>query len=241
MRIKKDNFLLTRPIAHRGLWGEGFTENSLSAYRNAAENGYPIEIDLYLSTDGVLFSFHDKTLDRMTGESGYIYEKTAAELKALRLNGTDETIPTFNEVLDIAENKVPLLIEIKNQPDKTVVDKTIARLKKYSGEFAVQSFNPFFIKRVKKLAPDFIRGILGTNDPEDLKNEKPLTRFVIKNMPFNGSIRPDFISYNYKGYPLPARKTKGKTTLCWTVTSQEVYERVKPFCDNVIFEGFIPE
>ena len=37
MRIKKDNFLLTRPIAHRGLWGEGFTENSLSAYRNAAD------------------------------------------------------------------------------------------------------------------------------------------------------------------------------------------------------------
>ena len=82
MRIKKDNFLLTRPIAHRGLWGKGFTENSLSAYRNAAEKGYPIEIDLYLSTDGVLFSFHDKTLNRMTGESGYIYEKTAAELKS---------------------------------------------------------------------------------------------------------------------------------------------------------------
>ena len=241
MRIKKDNFLLTRPIAHRGLWGEGFTENSLSAYRNAAEKGYPIEIDLYLSTDGVLFSFHDKTLNRMTGESGYIYEKTAAELKALRLNGTDETIPTFDEVLKIAEHKVPLLIEIKNQPDKTVVDKTVARLKEYKGEFAVQSFNPFFIKRVKKLAPDFIRGILGTNDPEDLKNEKPLTRFVIKNMPFNGSIRPDFISYNYKGYPLPERKTKGKARLCWTVTSQGVYERVKPFCDNVIFEGFIPE
>lgn len=241
MRIKKDNFLLTRPIAHRGLWGEGFTENSLSAYRNAAEKGYPIEIDLYLSTDGVLFSFHDKTLDRMTGESGYIYEKTAAELKALRLNGTDETIPTFDEVLKIAEHKVPLLIEIKNQPDKTVVDKTVARLKEYKGEFAVQSFNPFFIKRVKKLAPDFIRGILGTNDPEDLKNEKPLTRFVIKNMPFNGSIRPDFISYNYKGYPLPERKTKGKARLCWTVTSRGVYERVKPFCDNVIFEGFIPE
>ena len=232
---------MTKPIAHRGRWGEGFTENSLSAYRNAAEKGYPIEIDLYLSTDGVLFSFHDKTLDRMTGESGYIYEKTAAELKALRLNGTDETIPTFDEVLKIAEHKVPLLIEIKNQPDKTVVDKTVARLKEYKGEFAVQSFNPFFIKRVKKLAPDFIRGILGTNDPEDLKNEKPLTRFVIKNMPFNGSIRPDFISYNYKGYPLPERKTKGKAMLCWTVTSQGVYERVKPFCDNVIFEGFIPE
>ena len=241
MRIKKDSFLLTRPIAHRGLWGEGFTENSLSAYRNAAEKGYPIEIDLYLSTDGVLFSFHDKTLDRMTGESGYIYEKTAAELKALRLNGTDETIPTFDEVLKIAEHKVPLLIEIKNQPDKTVVDKTVARLKRYGGVFAIQSFNPLYIARVKKLAPEFLRGILATADEEELKNEKPLTRFIIKNTALNFLVKPDFISYDYKGLPLKKRKTKNKAVICWTVTSQEIYDKVKPFADNIIFENFIPE
>ena len=172
MRITKDSFLLNKPIAHRGLWGNGVTENSLSAYLKAAERGYPIEIDLYLSKDGELFSFHDKTLLRMTGEKGFIYDKTAAELKKLRLKGTDETIPTFDEVLRITEGKIPLLVEIKNQPDKTVVDKTVARLKSYRGEFAVQSFNPFYIARVKKLAPEFIRGILATDDENDLKKTR---------------------------------------------------------------------
>lgn len=241
MRITKDSFLLNKPIAHRGLWGNGVTENSLSAYLKAAERGYPIEIDLYLSKDGELFSFHDKTLLRMTAEKGFIYDKTAAELKKLRLKGTDETIPTFDEVLRITEGKIPLLVEIKNQPDKTVVDKTVARLKSYRGEFAVQSFNPFYIARVKKLAPEFIRGILATDDENDLKKENPVTRFVIKNMPLNGFIKPDFISYHYSGVPLPRKKTKDKAVLCWTVTSQKIYDGIKPFCDNIIFEEFIPE
>lgn len=241
MKIKNDGFLLTKPIAHRGLWGDGVIENSVTAYKKAAEYGYPIEIDLYLSKDGILFSFHDKTLKRMTGEDGYIYDKTAEELKSLRLQDSDEHIPTFDEVLKIAENKVPLLIEIKNQPDKTVVDKTVERLKRYGGEFAIQSFNPLYINRVKKLAPEFIRGILATADEEELKNEKPLTRLIIKKMLLNFMIKPDFISYDYKGLPLKKRKTKNKAVLCWTVTSQKIYDKVKEYADNIIFENFIPE
>ena len=127
-RIPKNYWLLNRPVAHRGLWGGEIIENSLTAYRNAVEKGYPIEIDLYVTKDGKLVSFHDSTLKRMTGADGYIYEKTLAELKQLQLLGTDERIPTFDEVLEIAENKVPLLIEIKDQPDKTVVEKTVERL-----------------------------------------------------------------------------------------------------------------
>ena len=80
MRLKSDSWLLTKPIAHRGLWGEDIIENSLSAYKNAVDNGYPIEIDLYSSSDGVLFSFHDQNLERMTGEKGNIYDKTSSEL-----------------------------------------------------------------------------------------------------------------------------------------------------------------
>ena len=34
------------PIAHRGLWNKDVAENSLSAYKNAVEHGFAIEIDL---------------------------------------------------------------------------------------------------------------------------------------------------------------------------------------------------
>lgn len=236
-RIPKNYWLLNRPVAHRGLWGGEIIENSLTAYRNAVEKGYPFEIDLYVTKDGKLVSFHDSTLKRMTGADGYIYEKTLAELKQLQLLGTDERIPTFDEVLGIAENKVPLLIEIKDQPDKTVVEKTVERLKSYKGEFALQSFNPLYIKKVKKLAPQFIRGILAT---QDAGKKSAITNYIVKKMPLNFLIKPDFISYDYKGIPKYAKKTKKMPVISWTITSKEIETTVRPFIDNIIFEHYIP-
>ena len=151
MRINKDCFLFTTPIAHRGLWNDNIIENSIPAYINAVKHGFAIEIDLYLSKDGVLFSFHDINLKRMTGVDALITDKTFDEIKALNLLGSDLTVPTFDEVLSAVDGKVPLLIEIKDQPDKTCVDKTVNRLKSYKGEFALQSFNPLYIKRIKNL------------------------------------------------------------------------------------------
>ncbi len=239
MRLSKDCWLLNNPIAHRGLWTNGIVENSLSAYKNAVEKDYPIEIDLYSSLDGVLFSFHDATLSRMTGADGFIYQKTAKELKELTLQNSDEKIPTFDEVLSLVNGKVPLLIELKDQPDKTYVDKVIERLKNYKGEFAIQSFNPLYIKRVKELAPEFIRGILST---KTYSKQLPfIKRQVVKNMLLNFLIKPDFISYSFEDLPLPKRKVKNLPLISWTITSQEDFEKIKPFVKNIIFENFIPK
>ena len=238
MRLSNDSWLLTKPVAHRGLWGNGIIENSISAYKNAVQNGYPIEIDLYSSTDGVLYSFHDQTLVRMTGADGFIYEKSSSELSNLKLMGSDEGIPTFDQVLEIVDGKVPLLIELKDQPDKSYVDKVVERLKSYKGEFALQSFNPFYINRVRKLAPEFIRGILGTKS--HLKRLSYLKRKVIGNMYFNFMIKPDFISYSFEDLPLKKCKTKNIPVISWTITSQEVADKIKPYAKNIIFEHFIP-
>lgn len=240
MRADKNSKIFSHPIAHRGLWGGEILENSISAYKNAVSKGFPIEIDLYSSVDGVLYCFHDSTLDRMTGKQGYIYEKDSTTLNSITLINSNEKIPTFDDVLEIVDGKVPLLIEIKNQPDKTIVEKVVNRLKNYSGEFAVQSFNPLYIKKIKKLAPEFIRGILSTTDKDDLKTQSFLERKVISKMLLNFLIKPDFISCKYTDFPLKKRKTKNKLVLCWTVTSKEIYEKVKPFANNIIFENFMP-
>lgn len=241
-RLSPNNWLLNRPVAHRGLWGDNIIENSITAYKNAVDKNYPIEIDLYLTKDGRLVSFHDNTLKRMTGADGNIYDKTLNELNSLYLldekgNKTSEKIPTFDQVLAIAENKVPLLIEIKNQPDSSVVDKVVERLKNYKGEFALQSFNPLYILRVKKLAPNFIRGVLGTADANDKSKFK---NFIVKTMPLNFLIKPDFISYEYKFIPKFAKKTKKTSLISWTLTNREAEEKVSPYVDNVIFENYTP-
>ena len=234
MRLQKNHWLYYKPIAHRGLFSDTIVENSISAYKKAIDFGYAIEIDIYSSTDGELFCFHDKSLDRMTGKSGNIFDKTAKEIKELFLKNTTEKIPTLKEVLSLCENKTPLLIEIKNQPRKDIVEKVVNTLKSYSGEFAIQSFNPLYIKKVKKLAPDFIRGILASKTPD---TNKKLERFVVKRMPFNFLAKPDFISIEYTSLPI---KTK-LLTLAWTVTSQQTLNEIKPYINNFIFENFLPE
>ena len=239
MRVNKDFWLFNRPIAHRGLWGGDILENSLPAYQNAVDKGFPIEIDLYSSKDGVLFSFHDDTLVRMTGAEGKIFDKTAKELKQLRLSGSEHQIPTFDEILELVDGKVPLLIELKDQPNLNYVQIVVDRLKSYTGEFALQSFNPLLIKKVKKLAPEFIRGILGSNLKIDIL--PAYKKFVVKNMPLNFLIKPDFISYDYTCLPLKRRLKKRYPVITWTLTNQQAADKIKPYALNIIFEHFIPK
>ena len=238
MRIKENHWLLSKPIAHRGLWGNGVIENSTTAYENAAKLGYPIEIDLYKTTDGEIVSFHDDWLERLTGEKGYIYEKSYSFLKGLRLSGSSEKIPTLSEVLEIARDKSPLLIELKDQPDASYVSKVVDILKGFKGDFALQSFNPFYIKTVKHEAPDFIRGILADRF---CAHKKPMNRWIVRKMPLNFIIKPDFISYNFSGLPVPKHKAKDKAVIAWTVTDKATAEKIKPYCNNIIFEHFIPK
>lgn len=237
MALKSDFWLFTRPIAHRGLWGGNIIENSLTAYKNAAENGYPIEIDLFVTTDGEIVCFHDDTLSRMTGASGKITDKSLAELKALSLAKTNEKIPTLKEVLSTVNGKVPLLIEIKDQPNDAATNLAVQILKDYGGEFAVQSFNPFYIKRVKTLAPDFVCGILGTHK----KERGRITNFVLKHLCFNFMIKPDFISYHKEGLKFVKRKAKKTPVIAWTVVSEKERLALPPFVKNIIFENFVPE
>ncbi|MBQ7236875.1 MAG: hypothetical protein IJX03_06980, partial [Clostridia bacterium] len=161
------------------------------------------------------------------------------ELNQLRLKESEEKIPTLDEVLSLVNGRVPLLIEFKNQPDKSFVEKAVERLKRYDGEFAVQSFNPMIIKKIKKLAPEFIRGILATK--YHCKKEKASYRYILKNMPFNFLIKPDFISYSYEDLSLKKSKTKNIPVITWTIINQETADKIKPYAKNIIFEKFKPE
>ena len=57
-------------LVHRGATRFG-PENSLRAYKSAMDRGADgVEIDIRCSADGVLYVFHDGTLDRMTHSTG---------------------------------------------------------------------------------------------------------------------------------------------------------------------------
>ena len=92
--------LFRPPVAHRGLWTPGGApENSLAAFQAACAGGYGIELDVQLSADGEAVVFHDWTLERLTGAEGRLTDRSLADLRELRLAGTEEGIPTLAEVL----------------------------------------------------------------------------------------------------------------------------------------------
>lgn len=70
-------------FSHRGN-GFGHLENTLPALVAALEAGVDgVEFDVHLSRDGVPVIIHDETVDRTTSDTGYVHDKTAAELEAL--------------------------------------------------------------------------------------------------------------------------------------------------------------
>jgi glycerophosphoryl diester phosphodiesterase len=236
----KETKLFSVPIAHRGLHDETAPENSLLAFDKAIQNGYCIEMDVRLIDDGTVIVFHDDKLARVTGADGYASTLKRADLKNIRLGGTDEKIPTFEQFLSEVNGKTPILVEIKNEGKVGELErKTLEMLASYSGEYAVQSFNPYSIEYFKTHAPDVTRGILSCYFEN--VNLAWYKKWILKRLKLNNVAKPNFISYEFHRLPNKYVSRAALPTLAWTLHSNTETENVLPHCDNIIFEGFIPK
>ena len=85
-------------IAHRG--GMGLApENTLAAFGRATALGLTyLETDVHTTRDGHVVCFHDATLRRVTGHPGRVSDLDLAELRRLRVGGTDQ-VPTLTEAM----------------------------------------------------------------------------------------------------------------------------------------------
>lgn len=237
--------------AHRGLHGtvgeESFcAENSMTAFKRAVDRGFGIELDVHVTADGEVVVFHDATLDRVTGASGKIKEKTLAELRELRLMGTEDTIPTFREVLELVDGKVPLLVELKETGSNHAISESTAQiLAEYKGEFIVESFSPLAFGAIKEKLPETPRGFLA--DKFTVKKKyRTLKHALTQRFVFNFLVRPAFIALNHKTpklFPVGLiRRLFGTPMIAWTVRSAE--EEKKAYengFSGIIFEGYLPK
>lgn len=236
-------WLKTVPIAHRGLHTNDAEspENSLSACQRAIDRGYGIEIDVQMSSDGQAVVFHDHNLKRMTGVDMHINEMPWAEMKKLKLMGSNQGIPLLGDVLDLVRGQVPLLIEVKNEgaPVGVLEAAMIRELREYSGEFAIQAFNPFVLRYFAGNAPEFVRGQLSSSFKGD--SLAVYKKFLLRYLLLNHLSRPSFVAYETGALPgwfARRLKKKGLHLLTWTVRDMEEYNRSIKIFDNVIFEGF---
>ena len=131
--------------AHRGLWSpEGHPENSLAAFKAAAEAGLGIEYDVRPSRSGEVMVFHDPKLARMTSVEGLFEAQDMSVLSGLRLAGTDEPVPTLAALLDIWPTSLPLLTEMKidgNTDPEAFARKVGDQLAGHIGPAAAMSFS----------------------------------------------------------------------------------------------------
>lgn len=244
---------LDKPLTHRGLHdrSKGVIENSAGAVRAAVAAGYGIEIDVQLASDGAAMVFHDERLERLTAESGPIRGWAARDLVNLKLTGSEETVPTLPDILNIVAGQVPLLIELKDQsggtgssPDE--LERAVAQaLQSYSGPVAVMSFNPHMVANLAKRAPNVPRGITtdGYNEKEwpDLTSD---TLTYLREISMFDAVGASFISHDWHDLAAPRvmeLKAKGIPILCWTVKSAADEAQARRVADNITFEGYTPD
>lgn len=101
-----------RVIAHRG-FAQDVPENTVAAIRRASRWADSIEFDVRRCRSGELVVFHDAEVDRVTDGSGPVNDYTLSELRSLSVLGSDETVPTLDEVIREIPPDVDVNVELK--------------------------------------------------------------------------------------------------------------------------------
>ncbi len=231
-----------RYFAHRGLYDEkaGVPENSLAAFRAAAEHGYGAELDVRLTRDGSAVISHDGSTLRMTGTDLAVEQTDLNTLRSLRLRDTEERIPLFTEALDILCGAgVPVIVEVKTEPSgrrEELCSAVLDIMDRYDTPMCVESFDPLIVRWFRLRAPDLLRGQLLTQ-PSDV-DLPPVKRFLGCRGLFNFLGRPQFIAHHVGKKALTVRLAEllGAMRICWTAHDRS-QERTN---DAVIFEHCRP-
>jgi len=238
--LKTSDWILAKPIAHRGLHDDNVPENSMAAFDAAIEAGLPIEIDVQLTRDKVPVVYHDDHFHRLTGLKKRVTKAMYQVVSALKLADTDEDVPTFKEVLDFIDGRVPLLIEIKRNKGSRGIERIVLDvLKDYKGEFAIQSFHPMALRKVRKIDPSIYCGLLSSKLSE-MKMLR-IKKAAVRNARLFFLAKPDFVSFEINSFPNDRvkrfREELKLPILGWTIKTKEDIERALEFCDGIIFEN----
>ncbi len=233
------SWLTAKPVAHRGYHdlNDKRWENTLSAFAAAVERGYAIECDVHLSADNIPVVIHDDDLKRLTGTDGYVWQRTAAELAALRVGGTADHVPTLTETLALVAGRVPLVIEIKGTPghDTGLVASVGQLLKGYKGKVAIMSFDHWLIRDFAKDAPGIPGGLTACGRENKLieAHFSMLAHGIAFTSYAAGDLPNPFVTFVREKLKMPV--------ITWTIRDQPAIDITFRYADQMTFEGFEPE
>ena len=163
--------------AHRGgsAWGP---ENTLEAIQAAAARGVTsIEVDVWLTSDGIPVIIHDETVDRTSNGTGHVQSHTLEALQRLDVDPHPHRvarIPTLDAVLAVARDlglKVELELKAELDQPQLAIEAIVALLKRRDmmSQVWVSSFDPRVLGLLRQVEPKLVcaLGMLenATGDP----------------------------------------------------------------------------
>jgi glycerophosphoryl diester phosphodiesterase len=244
------DWLIARPIAHRGLHNaaHGVIENTAGAVRAAIAADYGIEVDVQISADGEAMVYHDDVLGRLAEGEGRLDRFSAAELKRIPFHGSDEHMMTLGELCDLVGGRVTMLVELKSRFDgDTRLPARVAEvLTFYRGPAAPMSFDPRQLALLRHKAPQLVQGVIAAKyRPHPYWDLMPAwMRHGMGYLVTAVIARPHFVAYAVADLPalapLFARRVLGLPLLTWAVRTDAERRRAERWADQMIFEGFRP-
>lgn len=125
-------------------------ENSLSAFRRAASEGYRyVETDVHTTRDGVVVIHHDPLLDRTTDGVGPIERQTWRQVRRANVGGR-EPVSRLEDVLEELPDAA-LNIDVKSEAAVEPLVQTIQSTGALD-RVAVASFSDARLSRVRRIA-----------------------------------------------------------------------------------------
>jgi glycerophosphoryl diester phosphodiesterase len=244
------DWLIARPIAHRGLHDEahGVIENTPSAVWAAIAADYGIEVDVQITADGEAMVHHDDVLGRLTDCEGRLDQLTTAELQQVAFRGTADRMMTLGELCDLNGGRTTMLVELKSKfdGDDRLPLRVAEVLSNYRGPVAPMSFDPGQIAILEQKAPKLVRGIIAAKyRPHPYWDLMPAWMRLGMGYLVTALIaRPQFIAYAIADLPaaapLFARHVLSMPLLTWAVRTPSERQRAARWADQMIFEGFRP-
>lgn len=224
-------FNKTLIAAHRGYSSEA-PENTIPAFEAAIDNlADYVELDVQETKDGRVVVLHDSNLKRVAGVSNNIWTVNYKDIANIDVGSwfseeyVGTTIPTLEEVMEIAKGRLKLNIEIKLTGHEKNLEESVVRIiEEYEMEkdCVVTSFQDKALKKVKKANPDIKTGYI----------------LHVAYGDFSGLSYADALSVNYSFATellIDGAHDAGKDVYVWTVNSAEaINEMINNGADMII-------
>jgi glycerophosphoryl diester phosphodiesterase len=130
-----------------------------------------------MTADGVLVMEHDTDLMKQAQDPRMITETKYEDLKDVDIGSffgpeyAGEHLAKLHDFLELAHDKIPLIVEFKHQPGSNMVERVVATVREtdMQDQVTLMSLNIEEVRQVQKLAPEIKVGYFVSVEVGDLR------------------------------------------------------------------------